>query len=790
MKNSYEAKLPPRPYVPPTAFLALASCASCAFMLEAGWRRHETGRLISIAAVSILLLLALLVGIVAWAISRKYKSSLLRTFDNLSGVTSNIKQSSGVLYVQKALFCICLGFLAGLAASCCWLIAWQQHAQNLEGKSVSSLALEVQGDPRISDRGVSLSAQAWDQKSESMLAWVRVSLPQEYNANERLTAVGRIEKLDMSGWARSRFMKGEVAHIQVVKVLRADTQNRSLLPRMRASLCTALSPTMDDAHALVVGTVCGRTTELAQTDANGVFARCGLSHLVAVSGSHLAFIALLLNVVFERLRMPKAVQNALLLSMMVLYVLFTGCVASAMRSVLMVASSMGAALLKRRTHPLSGLSLSVLILVLINPGIVFDLGFLLSALSVLFLLVFGGYLTCMLERLRIPEMLAEPLSLTLAAQWATLPLTVPVFGELSLIAPLANLVVGPLMSALLLFGLVLTPLAALFHANYLLAPVVGLARLCISSATLLARIPFAAVAAESTVLLPMLSYGSALLIYTLWSDIHAAVLAGGIALATSIAGAYVLYWTHFAPPELVVLDVGQADAILLRDGGHTVLVDAGVDEQVVRALARNHVFKLDAVLITHWDSDHWGGLPSILANFPVERLFVACGARANIPLELEEDSFDVQELSLGDVLELGHYSCRVVWPQTPVEGNNNEDSLCLRVGYLHGDARLAALLTGDAERNELVSMAPSVWDIDMLKVGHHGSKASLAKEPLDVLKPELIVASAGEGNRYGHPDPQCLQLAQQADATFLCTKDVGDVHVYPNARGLRIATNR
>ncbi len=80
---------------------------------------------------------------------------------------------------------------------------------------------------------------------------------------------------------------------------------------------------------------------------------------------------------------------------------------------------------------------------MLDPGVVFDLGFQLSAMSVLFITVFAPYVTFTLERLRVPALLAEPLSLTLVAQWATLPLTIPVFGEVSLIAPVANLIGGP-----------------------------------------------------------------------------------------------------------------------------------------------------------------------------------------------------------------------------------------------------------------------------------------------------------------------------------------------------------
>ncbi|MFR2950296.1 MAG: MBL fold metallo-hydrolase [Collinsella intestinalis] len=112
---------------------------------------------------------------------------------------------------------------------------------------------------------------------------------------------------------------------------------------------------------------------------------------------------------------------------------------------------------------------------------------------------------------------------------------------------------------------------------------------------------------------------------------------------------HVSYWTRFAPPEVIVLDIGQGDAILIRDGPSTLLVDAGIGEATRTALARNHVFGLDGVVVTHWDKDHWGGLPDVLESVRVDRLYVADGAADHIPAELS-DGPAVSELREGDAV--------------------------------------------------------------------------------------------------------------------------------------------
>jgi len=95
------------------------------------------------------------------------------------------------------------------------------------------------------------------------------------------------------------------------------------------------------------------------------------------------------------------------------------------------------------------------------------------------------------------------------------------------------------------------------------------------------------------------------------------------------------------------------------------------------------------------------------------------------------------------------------------------------------------LLTGDAERDETGSVIAEgdVGDIDVLKVGHHGSQVSIREGDAERLDAEVSVASAGEDNAYGHPDPACVAILEGAGSLFLCTKDVGDVEVRPGRDG-------
>ena len=153
---------------------------------------------------------------------------------------------------------------------------------------------------------------------------------------------------------------------------------------------------------------------------------------------------------------------------------------------------------------------------------------------------------------------------------------------------------------------------------------------------------------------------------------------------------------------------------------------------------------------------------------------------------------DAAELSLGDVLRVGRFSLACVWPEGPTDGTENADSLELLLTYDDGRRSLTALLTGDAELEETSAAlaAGRVGDVDLLKVGHHGSASSVSDELARALDAEVAVASAGEGNSYGHPDPACVDALEGAGSRFLCTKDVGDVCVEPGEEGPVVSCQR
>ena len=488
----------------------------------------------------------------------------------------------------------------------------------------------------------------------------------------------------------------------------------------------------------------------------------------------------------------SGLQRALLAATLVAYAAFTGASPSAVRACCMVFATLVANGAGRRRHGVSALFVTMSIFVLLRPTVLFEMGFQLSCASVFAILCFCPYATYALGELGVSAGIAGILSVTLCSQLATLPITVPAFGTFSLIAPIANAVIGPVVSVLLAVSIVLAPfsLVSLLRPWALVVPMVA-ARCALFFEQLFAAVPGASVSVPPDsvwVYVVPLSL-AALLVW--WPRPRARPMAVGLLFLALAAVVPYVYWDRFAPPSVTILDVGQADAILIRQGDTVALVDCGLDERVVTALVRNNVHHIDAVFVTHWDEDHWGGLPDVLEQFSVGTIAVAANALQDAPAEvLNRTGVSYRQIALGDVVDIGAFRARVMWPFESVDGEGNEDSLVLLLSYAQEGKSLRMLLTGDAELDQEREFVREVGDIDVLKLGHHGSKVSVDGGLLDVLRPELSVASAGEGNRYGHPSDACVDAVREAGGAFACTIEHGDITITPTAKGFAMRCQR
>ena len=760
-----EHVMPPRPLIPWTMALCAGMCVSCALVL-------------SIAADALLRERATAVGPL-WAIP-----VAAAVFVVLAHSCARLAPLKRWLYAAS------VGLVAGAVVSAWWAVGALSASRALDGRAASGLEFVVQGDPSINDDVYSYTCEA--RADGKNLATVRLSCDRELKVGAHVRVIGRVSRFENDAYGRSRVLRGELRKVKAVRIVSVDEGSPGPLLWLRNELLAAIAPATDPARSLIAGVVCGRSSELRAQPAGEWFSVTGTAHLIAVSGSHLAVVGFVIEGVLQKTRCSRGLQRALLAATLVAYAAFTGASPSAVRACCMVFATLVANGAGRRRHGLSALFVTMSVFVLLRPTVLFEMGFQLSCASVFAILCFCPYASYALGELGVSAGIAGILSVTLCSQLATLPITVPAFGTFSLIAPIANAVIGPVVSVLLAVSIVLAPfsLVSLLRPWALVVPMVA-ARCALFFEQLFAAVPGASVSVPPDsvwVYVVPLSL-AALLVW--WPQPRARPMAVGLLCLALAAVVPYVYWDRFAPPSVTILDVGQADAILVRQGGAVALVDCGLDERVVTALVRNNVHHIDAVFVTHWDEDHWGGLPNVLEQFSVGTIAVAANALEDAPAEvLNRSGVEYRQVRRGDTVDIGAFCARVMWPFESVDGEGNEDSLVLLLSYAQEGKCLRMLLTGDAELDQERKFAQEVGDIDVLKLGHHGSKVSVDGELLDVLRPELSIASAGEGNRYGHPSVACVDAVREAGGAFACTIERGDITITPTAKGFAMRCQR
>jgi competence protein ComEC len=573
-----------------------------------------------------------------------------------------------------------------------------------------------------------------------------------------------------------------------------------LLGAVRHTLLSGLYALVPEPEAAVGGGILlGERTAIAP-DVSDAFARAGLTHVVAISGWNIAIVAALAASLTRPLAGRPGGRLAgigIATTAVGAYVLLVGASPSVVRAALMAGALVMARLGGSRAHAIGALQLAVLTMLLAAPMVLWDVGFQLSALATAGLIWFAAPIEARLARW--PRMVREPVALTLAAQLTTLPVILLNFERLSVVAPLANVLVVPLVPLVMLLtaGASLIGVAdGAVHVSLLgdlLARAAGGAawlylRAMIAAGEAAAALPFASVDLGPPVWFAFIWYPG----LAAWQrrQRHAPAdeeeprteLPTGagwlrpvpLAVATlCLLGLITVASQPDGRLHLTVLDIGQGDALLVQaPSGATMLIDGGPDpELAMRRLGDELPFwrrRIDIVLLTHPHEDHVAGLMAVLDRYEVGSIldsgrphdsptyprFLAASAvelGASFGLARAGDAYRLDRSTVLTVL----YPTQADADAPLIDDDINNASIVL----LLESGSFSALLTGDAKQpvERLLAERGQLRDVDVLKVGHHGSDSSTGVEFLDLVRPEIAVISCGTGNPYGHPHAITLE---------------------------------
>jgi competence protein ComEC len=600
-----------------------------------------------------------------------------------------------------------------------------------------------------------------------------------------------------------------VAHRQDIIIFSQDQQEQSRLHRLRylpeqvrqqvgLFLRQHLPPEQAALYqALLIGSRAGVAPEVLEQ-----FKVTGTMHLLAISGLHVGLLALMVNLLLRRLfscsrwlLLHSHVPTLALLAtlpLLFVYAFIAGMNTPVLRAVLMAALVFCAFFLRRQHSLLHLVAAAALLVLALNPLTLFTASFQLSFAAVSSIALFAPKMLPKTPKeaeekksALLSRYVLLPLGVSVAASLGTLPFMLLHFNRFSVIGPIMNLLIEPLLCFWALpWGLAALPcmvlapeLAVLFLQIGSLGLWAGQALIACASSR-----AWASVWTVRPLTGEILFYAFLVLLW--YHGQRSKALLGGLAL--------VLYftWGLWFPPQpgisrITVLDVGQgASAFLHLPDGTRILVDAGsgrgnhrIGESVIGPyLWYQRIWRLDQALISHPHSDHFNGMEFIIRNFRPKILWI------NGDTHREENYQAILDLAeqlavpeSGQILAAGEdFELRVLGMigLGPQSTDVNETSLVLR--YRHGSR--AVLLPGDIGKKSEELLLQQGYDLraDLLVAAHHGSSTSTGLDFLTAVQPQQIAVSAGRSSRQEHfPSAANRSLWQEQNIPVHITREQG-----------------
>lgn len=514
-------------------------------------------------------------------------------------------------------------------------------------------------------------------------------------------------------------------------------------------------------------------TELISDEVLTSYRENGISHLFALSGLHVSIFSSILLFILKKLRFKEILNYVLIFIFLLLFSFITGFSPSILRAILLFFLLSINKVFYLNIRTLDILYLVFIILVIINPFIIYNLSFILS-FTAAFFLIFSS------DLLKGKNYFVSLFKVSLLSYFASLPLSIYYFGYTNLLGTILNLVFVPLVSFVVFPLTLLTFIISKFYS------ILNITTNLLESLSLLFNKFKIIIYFPRINLIFVFIYLSILMLYIKFKKKICLYLIIVLLIFFKIRpymdnNTYIYY-----------IDVGQGDSILVVTPhlNKTILIDTGgivsfnenyksniVKNKTIPFFRRIGINKVDYLFLTHGDYDHAGEANELLSNFCVKKVFINKGNINNIEKKINNK----------EVLRLKNFvidNIKVNSLNNNVFNNENDDSTIL----LFNIYDYKFLFMGDAsiKTEEYLLNNYILPNVDILKVGHHGSYTSTSTDFINVIKPKYSVISVGENNMYKHPNKSVLDIL---DNTKLFRTDVdGTIEVKISKKGYKIKT--
>lgn len=610
------------------------------------------------------------------------------------------------------------------------------------------------------------------------------------------------------------------------------------LSQLQEKLCNSIDTLTDEKTSGVLKAMLFGSREDIDSDIKESYKKAGILHLISISGLHIGALG---AVLFRFLKKRFSHYTSTIVSgtVMVMFGILTGGSVSAVRAVIMFIISLGAKICGRKYDLKSSISLTAIIMLIDNPYYIHNTSFKLSVMAIVAIAFvyeeFYEFVSAKISNSKINKSKVNDCNremfyklrdkaisaflVSISVSLVTAPVIASAYFEISLYSVFVNLLVIPLMSIVLISGLiaVFVSIIAVKWGIFFIGLDTSILDLYNFLCRLVEKLPFNRICLKQMDNKTMCIYYGVLILIVIIMYIVNCINRGEfnkkydnltciiskVSPFLILAGVFILSLLLLKKDMTFItfIDVGQGDCTFINVEGKRILIDGGSSDvssvgkyrisPVIRAYGYDTI---DIVFISHTDNDHISGIKEIIEEELLDIKLVV------LPDITDEDSYDefvdflsinsvpCTKLTAGNSIKIGEADISVLSPTEDMSGDINDKSLVLLIEY----ERIKCLFTGDISKvteENLVKKCDNILeDIDVLKVAHHGSKNSSGDEFLKSVNSKIAVISCGINNIYNHPHKEVLSRLENGKAEIYNTSKHGAVFIVINEKNLLTET--
>lgn len=608
------------------------------------------------------------------------------------------------------------------------------------------------------------------------------------------------EARNYKGYNYKQYLKTKkiIGTVELEKVKILKSSNGSFIHNIQKYIRDTINGTLTDEEGnLLLAILLGDKYKLSE-DIQESFKTSNLSHMLAVSGAHVSYIILGLTYVLQNSIIGKKNGKIVCIIFLLAFMAITNFTPSVTRACIMAILTLFSSIIYRKSDVYTNISVAALITLIFNPYSLLDLGFQLSYGGTIGIIIFIKRIQEKKSNSKVINYIKQMALVSIYANIIIIPIMMYHFNTVSFTFIISNIMASPILGIIVITGFLfiiasitvkpLTRLIAIF-IKPILSILIKISQIC-------SKLPFSNILVVTPYMFNVISY-YAIILYCIKSKKNNKCK---IIICLLIVLILINFIIYIFPQKLRIffIDVGQGDStLIITPDIKTVLVDGGgsdsfdVGEKVLLPyLLDRRILKVDYVLISHFDTDHCGGILTIMEKVKVKNIIISEQAEHSENYErfkklMIHKKIRLIEVKKGDKIKIGRYSeFKILFPTSRLLSENplNNNSIVAQFNYNN----FKMLFTGDIEKlaeQQILKTEKAEIRADILKVAHHGSKTSSIPEFIKAVRPKIALIGVGKNNTFGHPNQQTIKNLENIKCRIYRTDLQGEIIIKIDQKG-------